>query len=260
MPLPLCPASPSYVAHLCRHHTLNRSFMPPSFWRLRQLHRQMLTPLRHSADLSALDLQTHAHPASALETGQHPIMVHIWPRHTQQQGSKSLQMPSRTSLLQNGKASRLMNQHLLMEDSLPKGLVAKPVLQICLPEGTLKQMIHPPHACTSPLYPLQPSITVTTLTVRGSIKVSRLEAAKWLCIRGTMTMASVTLVHRGKPMRMRELHSKPLRTCNIPSGRASLLCVCIYICMFKFAADAEWTQANKPDLLSSSTCLKSKIV
>ncbi len=30
--------------------------------------------------------------------------------------------------------------------------------------------------------------------------------------------------------------------------------------MCKSAADAEWAHANKPDLLSSSTCLKSKIV
>ena len=177
MPLPLYSASPAY---LCRQHTLNRSFTPPSFWRLRQLRRQTLTLLRYSAALNALDLQTHAHPASAPETGQRPTKEHIWPRNTQQQGSKRLQMPSRTKLLQKGKASCPMNQHLWVEDSLPKGVVADPVLQICLPEGTLKRMTHPRHACTSPLYPLQPrvslpSITVTTLKVRGFIKVPRLE-------------------------------------------------------------------------------------
>jgi len=94
-------------------------------------------------------------------------------------------------------------------------------------------------------------------------------------------MASVTLVHQGNPMRMRELHSKPLRTYNTPSGRVSLRCVYIHICryisvflwlcvwkvytsvcicMCKSAADAIRAQANKPDLLSSSTCLKSHIV
>jgi len=47
-----------------------------------------------------------------------------------------------------------------------------------------------------------------------------------------MTMASVTLVHQGNPMRMRELHSKPLRTYNTPSGRVSLRCVYIHICRY----------------------------
>jgi hypothetical protein len=180
MPRPLYSASPAY---LCRQHTLNRSFTPPSSWLLRQLRRQTLTPLRYSADLNALNLQTHAHPASAPETGQRPTKVYIWPKNTQQQGSKSLQMPSRTTMLQKGMASCLMNQHLWVEDSLPKGVVADPVLQICPQEGTLKRMTHPRHACTSPLYQLRPqvslpSITVTTLIVRGFIKVPRLETVK----------------------------------------------------------------------------------
>ena len=45
-------------------------------------------------------------------------------------------------------------------------------------------------------------------------------------------MASVTLVHQGNPMRMRELHSKPLRICNTPSGRASLRCIYVHICTY----------------------------
>ncbi|KAL0020086.1 hypothetical protein WJX79_009298 [Trebouxia sp. C0005] len=60
--------------------------------------------------------------------------------------SPRLSPRDRKNLLQKGKASRLMNQHLWVEDSLPKGIVADPVLQICPPEETLKRMTHQRHA------------------------------------------------------------------------------------------------------------------
>lgn len=203
--------------------------MLPSSLLLRQLRHQLLGPLQSSAGLSALGQQTRARLASAPGTDHSLSMALSWLKHTQQLVLKIVHMKGWATVLQSCIAKLPMRQQLQMQSSLSQVSRPNPVLQTCLHEETLMQMILPPLACTNPLYPLQllatsPGIILLITTVKAWARVPKQTAARWCCTWGTMTKPREVQVHTGIHRPIMQPHSKRRKTCNMSSGVLLTLC------------------------------------